>query len=163
MQCLDVFNRAVGDMLGSVPALVSHLDMKTAFLFCLLSGTLFKNQEIHMSVPASNTIILVTRNGMGEADTTLQHKLIQAYFRLLDENNILPAAICFYSEGVKLLVAGSPVLETVKSLESKGVHCILCSTCLEFFNLTNQVQVGIIGGMTDIIEAQFRADKVISI
>jgi len=48
-----------------------------------------------MTVPASETVILVTRNGMGSADPELQKKLISTYFQLLDENSILPAAICF--------------------------------------------------------------------
>jgi len=55
------------------------------------------------------------------------------------------------------------VLETLKSLESKGVRLVLCSTCLSYYNLTDQVRVGIVGGMTDILEAQLRAGKVISI
>lgn len=71
--------------------------------------------------------------------------------------------ICFYTDGVKLAVTGSPVLDQLKELELKGVHLILCGTCLSFYDLTDQVQVGIVGGMTDIIEAQFRASKVISI
>ena len=116
-----------------------------------------------MSVPDFETVILVTRNGMGDADPALQHKLITTYFKLLDESNVLPAAICFYADGVRLVVDGSPVLEPLKSLEAKGVRLILCSTCLNFFNLVDQVRVGIVGGMTDIIEAQRRADKVISI
>lgn len=116
-----------------------------------------------MSIPDSETVILVTRNGMGEADPALQIKLINIYFTLLDENNILPAAICFYTDGVRLVVDGSPVLEPLKSLEAKGVRLILCSTCLNFYNLVDQVRVGIVGGMTDIIEAQRRAGKVISI
>ncbi|HEY4691832.1 MAG TPA: DsrE family protein, partial [Bellilinea sp.] len=64
---------------------------------------------------------------------------------------------------VKLAVAGSPVLETLMSLEAKGVHLILCSTCLNYFNLADQVQVGIVGGMPDIIEAQRKAAKVITL
>ena len=116
-----------------------------------------------MTVPDSDTVILFTRNGMGEADPALQQKLAGTYLTLLDEHNILPAAICFYTEGVRLAVSGSPVLETLKSLEAKGVHLILCSTCLNFFNLSEQVQVGIVGGMTDILEAQRRADKVIAV
>ena len=90
-------------------------------------------------------------------------RLISAYLKLLDENNILPAAICFYTEGVKLVVEESPVLETLKALEAKGVHLVLCSTCLNFYNLADQVRVGIVGGMGDIIEAQFKAGKVVSI
>lgn len=116
-----------------------------------------------MSVPDSETVILITRNGMGDADLVLQQKLITTYFKLLDENNILPAAICFYTDGVRLVVEGSPVIDSLKSLEAKGVRLILCSTCLNYFNLTEHVQVGIVGGMADILEAQRRAGKVISL
>jgi selenium metabolism protein YedF len=116
-----------------------------------------------MEISATNTVVLVTRNGMGDSDTNLQQSLIVKYFSLLNENNILPSVICFYTEGVKLAVTGSPVLEQLKEFERKGVHLILCGTCLAHYNLAEQVQVGIVGGMTDIIEAQFRASKVISI
>ena len=116
-----------------------------------------------MSVPDSETVLLITRNGMGDAEPALQQKLMTTYLKLLDENNLLPAAICFYTNGVRLAVEGSPVLELLKSLEAKGVRLILCSTCLNTFNLTGQVRVGIVGGMPDIIEALQRAGKVISL
>ena len=116
-----------------------------------------------MHIPDNDTVILITRNGMGHADPELQGKLISTYLKLLDEHDILPAAICFYTEGVKLAVTGSPVLESLRSLEAKGVRLILCSTCLGYYHLTDQVQVGITGGMTDIIEAQCRALKVVTI
>jgi hypothetical protein len=114
-------------------------------------------------MPDSETVILITRNGMGEADQTLQHKLMGTYLKLLDEHNIIPGAICLYTEGVRLAVEGSPVLETLGSLEKKGVRLILCSTCLNYFNLTEQVRVGIVGGMGDILEAQRLASKVITL
>jgi sulfur relay (sulfurtransferase) complex TusBCD TusD component (DsrE family) len=114
--------------------------------------------------PSNQSIVLlITNDGMGSADLELQHKLMGTYFRLLDESNLLPAAICFYTDGVKLVVEGSPVIEVLKSLEARGVHLIICSTCLNHFGLADQVQVGIVGGMTDIIEAQWRADKVITL
>lgn len=116
-----------------------------------------------MSVPDSETVLLITRNGMGDAEPELQQKLIVNYLRLLDQNQILPAAICFYANGVYLAVEGSPVLDSLSSLESKGVRLILCSTCLNYYRLTEKVKVGIVGGMTDIIEAQRRAAKVISL
>ena len=116
-----------------------------------------------MSGINSETVLLITRNGMGDAEPALQQKLITTYLKLLDENNILPAAICFYTNGVFLAVEGSPVLDLLKSLETKGVRLILCSTCLNYFNLNDKVQVGIVGGMTDILEAQRLASKVISL
>ncbi|MDO9300007.1 MAG: DsrE family protein, partial [Anaerolineales bacterium] len=95
-----------------------------------------------------DTIILVTNDGMGKADPALQHKLAAKYFELLMQNSHLPAAICFYADGVKLTVTGSPVLEQLKALEAKGVRLILCSTCLDFYGLSDQTQVGIVGGMS---------------
>jgi selenium metabolism protein YedF len=109
------------------------------------------------------TVILITNNGMGRADETLQHKLITTYLKLLDDSNTLPAAICFYTEGVKLVTTGSPVIELLEALEAKGVHLVICGTCLNHYGLEDQVEVGIVGGMTDIIEAQWRADKVITL
>ncbi len=116
-----------------------------------------------MSVPDSDTVLLITRNGMGDAEPELQQKLITTYFKLLDENDIRPAAICFYARGVHLVVEGSPVIDTLKSLEAKGVRLVLCSTCLNYYGLIDQVQAGIVGGMTDILEAQRQAGKVISL
>jgi intracellular sulfur oxidation DsrE/DsrF family protein len=113
--------------------------------------------------PFSETVILVTREGMGSTDQALQHKLFDTYLRLLIENATLPAAICFYADGVKLVVEGSPLLNRLREIEQRGVRLIICSTCLGYFELTDKVQVGIVGGMGDIIEAQVRAAKVISI
>ncbi len=110
-----------------------------------------------------DTVILVTNYGMGKADEKLQLILIAKYFELLLQNGDLPSAICFYTEGVKLVCEGSPAIEQIRSLDAKKVRMIVCSTCLNYFELTEKIQVGIVGGMGDIIEAQSKAQKVITI
>lgn len=109
------------------------------------------------------TVVLVTSDGMGRADAALQHRLIGTYLQLLVEHDLLPAAMCFYTEGVRLVCDGSPVLDALRALEAKGVHLIACQTCLAYFGLSDQVRVGVVGGMGDIIDAQWRAEKVITI
>ena len=111
----------------------------------------------------SNTVVLITREGMGSAEVPLQHKLLDTYLKLLLENEALPVAICFYTDGVKLVVEGSPLLERLTEIEQKGVRLIVCSTCLNYFGLADKVRVGIVGGMGDIVEAQARAAKVITL
>lgn len=111
----------------------------------------------------SNNVILIAREGMGSAELPLQHKLVATYLKLLVANKSLPAAICFYTDGVKLVVEGSPVIEELRTLEAYGVRLIVCQTCLNYFNLAEKVQVGIVGGMGDILEAQWKAEKIISI
>ena len=100
---------------------------------------------------------------MGNADEKLQQLLFNKYVELLLQDESLPAALCFYTEGVKLVCEGSPALEHLKNLESIGIRLIICSTCLDYFELTGKVRVGIVGGMGDILEAQVKAEKVITI
>lgn len=108
-------------------------------------------------------LIQIVRDGMGDADPELQHALLRKYLLLLQENNTLPGAICFYTSGVKMVVEGSPVLDVLQALESQGVHLIVCKTCLDYSGLLEKVRVGIVGGMPDIIAAQMLADKVITL
>jgi DsrE/DsrF-like family len=75
----------------------------------------------------------------------------------------LPALICFYTDGVRLCVNGSPVLDELRALADRGVTLVLCFTCLETFGLLDQVSVGIVGGMGDIITAMMSADSTITL
>lgn len=111
----------------------------------------------------NQTVLLFTRNGMGHAPEDLQGKLTLKFLSLISDAGSLPAKILFYTDGVKLACAGSPVIDILKQLESRGVELVLCKTCLDTFGLGEQVAVGIVGGMPDIIEAMDRAEKVISL
>jgi hypothetical protein len=110
-----------------------------------------------------STVILITRNGMGECEKELQQKLMSLYFTMLKENEFFPGAICFYADGVKLIVEGSPFLDILREFEQKGIRLIVCMTCLKYFGLEDKVKVGIVGGMNDIVLAQWMADKVIAL
>jgi len=109
------------------------------------------------------TVLLFTRNGMGDAPEELQQMLTGKFLSLLLESGHIPAKILFYTEGVKLACKGSSVIESLKKLETGGVELILCKTCLDFFKLGDQVEVGIVGSMADMIEAMQHAQKVISL
>jgi len=114
--------------------------------------------------PRKETVVLlVPRQGMGCADVPLQQALFAKYLRLLDGNQILPGAICFYTEGVKLVVEGSPVLEQLQSLVDRGVALLICQTCLNHYGLLDKVKVGTVSGMPAIVAAQWAASKVITI
>jgi hypothetical protein len=110
-----------------------------------------------------STLLVITNDGMGQGPRELQRKLLHNYLRLLDENGMRPGAICFYTSAVKLAAEDSDILGVLKSLESRGVHLILCKTCLDFFDLADQTHVGIVGGMPDIIAAMAAAEKVITL
>jgi len=116
-----------------------------------------------MTTPIQDVTLLVTRNGMGQAEPALGHKLAATYFDLLDLEGRFPGHVCFYAEGVKLVCEGSPALETLAALESRGVRLLVCSTCLNFYELEKARRVGEASDMRAIQAAQWDASKVIAI
>jgi len=111
----------------------------------------------------NDTVLIINNNGMGKGPQDLQLTLLSKYLELLEQQIDLPSAICFYTEGVRLVTEGSPVIEKLQLLEGKGVRLIICSTCLNYFGLSEKIKIGIIGGMGDILEAQRLANKVITL
>jgi peroxiredoxin family protein len=111
-----------------------------------------------------NIVVVFKTDGMGTSDhQELKEKLAKTFLTLTNEMDPLPKVICFYTDGVKLACEGSPVLEELNTLEESGVRLILCQTCLDTFQLRDQVRIGIVGGMGDIITAMWQADNVIMI
>jgi intracellular sulfur oxidation DsrE/DsrF family protein len=109
-------------------------------------------------------VYLITSNGMGSStEQPLKNKLITTFLNLTMEQQLLPAAICFYTDGVKLACEDSPVLEQLRKLESMGVRLILCQTCIKYYDLEEKVKAGIVGGMADIITCMTQADSVITV
>jgi len=116
-----------------------------------------------MENKTKSTAILITSNGMSNADPELKTTLLMNYLKLLYEEEFIPNAILFYGEGVKATVEGSLYIELLQNLEKRGVKLIICKTCLNFYGLINNVKIGMIGTMTDIIHYQWNVDKVITI
>lgn len=110
-----------------------------------------------------NTVLIFKNDGMGTSDKDLQHKLAKTYLTMLLDNGYLPAAICFYTDGVHLVCEGSPVLDELSRLAALGVPLIICKTCLDYLNLAKKTRIGVVGGMADIIEAQWRSARVITL
>uniref|UniRef100_UPI003217ABA3 DsrE family protein n=1 Tax=uncultured Draconibacterium sp. TaxID=1573823 RepID=UPI003217ABA3 len=112
---------------------------------------------------AKNTILQITRNGMGSGDESLGMILLKNYLTLLNEETDLPKVITFYNEGVKLICNGSPLIEILKTLEERGVKLVACKTCLNHYKLSDKMATGIAGTMIDIMHFQKVADKVINL
>ncbi len=109
------------------------------------------------------TVIVVARDGMGEAPAELRHRLLKSYLTLLVKNGMLPRVICFYASGVHMVAEDSPVLVELRELEALGVGLVACSTCVSFYGLAERVRAGVVGAMGDILEAQWTADHVITL
>ena len=113
---------------------------------------------------AQKNVYVFKSYGLGQTeDADLKLKLAKKFLTLLAEIEPLPKQICFYTDGVRLCVNDSPVLAELRVLENKGVELVLCSTCLETFSLQDQVAVGIVGGMGDILTAISNAENTVAV
>lgn len=111
----------------------------------------------------ASTTILLTREGLGSGEPALQLALLGKYLGLLLAGGLTPRALCFYTEGVHLVCEGSTVLEALRSLEQRGCRLLVCTTCLEFYGLKDQLRVGAACAMPDILGEQLEAAKVITV
>jgi hypothetical protein len=117
-----------------------------------------------MSSLSQKTVFVFTSFGMGQTENAeLKVKLAKKFLALIADADPLPSQICFYTDGVKLCVTGSPVLDELRVLAIKGVELVLCSTCLDTIGLRDQVAIGVVGGMGDIITAMTNAGNTISL
>lgn len=105
-------------------------------------------------------VFLIQGEGLGRADEQLGSLLMANFLRLLGENEDQPGSIVFWNTGVRLACEGSSVLNRLKLLEEQGVELLACTTCLEYFELTDQLAVGKPTNMMKSIQAMLHSEFV---
>lgn len=108
-----------------------------------------------------NTVVVIASNKMGEGEDELGKVLIKGYIYALTQLETLPKTILFYNKGAYLTCEGSASLEDLKSLEAQGVEILTCGTCLNYYGITEKLQVGTVTNMYVIAETMAKADKVV--
>jgi selenium metabolism protein YedF len=105
-------------------------------------------------------IFLIQSEGIGRGEERLGSMLMANFLRLLGESIDKPDSLIFMNTGVRLVCRGSQVLDQLKRLEEQGVKILACTTCLEYFELTDKIAVGQPTTMAASIKAMFGLDVV---
>ena len=95
-------------------------------------------------------IVQVTAGTMGSGNDELGALLLRSFLKTQAELERKPDAIVFYNDGVKLCCEGSYLLDDLRDLEAAGVEIIACGTCLNFFEIDDQLRVGRVTDMLEI-------------
>lgn len=107
------------------------------------------------------TVAVISGNVMGTGDEKLGKALMKAFIFALSKQDTLPDTILFYNSGAFLTCKGSDSLEDLKNMEAEGVKIMTCGTCLDFYGLKEELSVGTITNMYDIVETQEKAQLII--
>jgi len=108
----------------------------------------------------SSKVLLVTSDVMGRGEDKLGELLMATFLRQLGDSQEKPTTIIFLNTGVRLTCHGSNVLTPIKNLEGQGVEILSCTTCLEYFNFREQLEVGNPTTMAKTIQLIMTADVI---
>ena len=108
-------------------------------------------------------VILIPSDIMGSGDPELGKILMKSFIYTVSETKPYPKAMLFYNSGVKLTIKSSGVLDDLLNLEEAGVEIISCGTCLDFYDLKDELGVGEISNMYTIYEKMSGTQNTITI
>ena len=115
------------------------------------------------STASGPTVVVVSDDSMGRGNRDLGHVLIQGFLHTLLEVSNKPDIMLFFNNGVKLTVEGSEVIEDLNELEKNGTKILVCGTCLNFFEIKDELRAGSVSNMYEIVEAMVASGRLIQI
>lgn len=120
-------------------------------------------EDFDCDLPATvGVVYVISANTMGQGSDELGWGLLQTYVQTIKEISPLPTRILFYNSGVLLTCRQSGILKYLQELEEMGVEILSCGTCIDFFNKNDEVLVGSLTNMFEIMDSMARAQKVLS-
>ena len=108
-----------------------------------------------------NMVVVISSDRMGSGNDALGKVLIKGFIFAITQLDKLPKTMLFYNGGATLTAEGSDSLEDLKNLEEQGVEILTCGTCLNYYGLSEKLQVGSVTNMYAIVEKMAGADKII--
>ncbi len=114
-------------------------------------------------IPKQDSVLVISADQMGRGEEELGRTLVKNFLYALTESDSLPQKIVLYNTGVKLACEGHEAAESLKKLAEKGVEVFACGLCLNYFGLTDKLQVGSVSNMYAIIQMKLAAAKIIQL
>ena len=119
-------------------------------------------EEVAAAFPAKTKVaVLITTEFLGSGDDGLGEKLMGNFLATLPDLGDSLWRIVLLNGGVKLAAKPGKALDSLKSLEAAGVSVLVCGTCLSFYGLLEDRQVGETTNMLDVVSSLGIADKII--
>ncbi len=105
--------------------------------------------------------VVIKGTTMGVGEKALTENLLKGFVHTLTTKEKLPEHVILYGEGVKLAATGSFCLDDLKDLEQKGVKILSCGICVDYYELSDDIEVGGITTMGEVVDIFSASDSVI--
>ena len=148
----------LGDALGR-PATSEPFGDK--FLVKFANGETIKGAQV---AEADTYAVFFNTNAIGTNNSELGGNLAKMAIFTLRESERVPSYVLFMNEGVKLPAGDEPqIIENLNTLIDKGTKVLVCGTCLNFYGIKDDLKVGTVSNMYDILGAMQEVSKVIKL
>jgi len=108
-------------------------------------------------------VVMFAKDRIGEGSQELGNVLVGGFLTTIKERDMLPDKILFMNSGINLVLNDSPAMPLLKELETKGVDILSCGTCLDYYEKMDELAVGRVSNMYEILESMLAVQKVINI
>jgi len=105
-------------------------------------------------------VYLIASDKLGEGEPELGEILIKGFLSTLLDIKPLPQKIIFLNSGVKLAVLEADLKKVLEDLETAGVEILICGTCLDYYGLSDQVEIGEVSNMYEIVDSINSGDYI---
>ena len=119
-------------------------------------------EALSCAAPArGGKVVVLSADTMGGRAERLGKKLMKAFIFALTSQDEAPDKVICYNTGAYLTTRDADTVKDLKTLEAAGTTVMTCGTCLDFYGLKEELQVGIVSNMYDIVEAQMNAALIL--
>lgn len=108
-------------------------------------------------------IYFIQGSEFGKGEKELGDILMKGFLYTLTQSDVLPKTIVFVNSGVKLACKNSASLDDLNKLLQGGTRIVSCGTCLDYYKLVNELAVGEVSNMYEIVEILSGSSEVITI
>ena len=125
--------------------------------------TITAGEETLCTIPTAQkkVVVVISAAHMGEGNDELGKILLKGFLFALTQQEKLPSTILFYNGGASVTCEGSASLDDLRTLSKLGVEILTCGTCLNYYGLSDKLQVGEVTNMYVIAEKQMQADLIL--
>lgn len=101
----------------------------------------------------SNVVLLIKNEFLGDGNDELGKVLMKGFLYTITETKPYPEKVVLLNSAVKLSTVNEETIAHLKKLEEAGTKIYSCGTCLNYYNLADQLKVGVVGNMYDVVES----------
>ena len=111
-----------------------------------------KGTKDPMEGGSEEVVVLIKSSRFGEGDPPLGNLLMKSFLVSLLEGTRKVKALIFMNSGVELTTRNQEALEILREIEGKGAVIYSCGTCLDYYQLKDDLQIGLITNMYSSVE-----------